>query len=54
MGKMVGKQSIEFEKAPYIIEGIHCRTEEGVVLGNLFDEVARTYAGTESWEEAVC
>lgn len=55
MGKMVGKQSIEFEKAPYIIEGasIVGQKEGDGPLGNLFDEVCLDpMIGTESWEEA--
>lgn len=55
MGKMVGKQSIEFEKAPYIIEGasIVGQKEGDGPLGNLFDEVCMDpMIGTESWEEA--
>lgn len=55
MGKMVGKQSIEFEKAPYIIEGasIVGQKEGDGPLGNLFDEVCQDpMLGTESWEEA--
>lgn len=55
MGKMVGKQSVEFEKAPYIIEGasIVGQKEGDGPLGNLFDEVCQdSMIGTKSWEEA--
>lgn len=55
MGKMVGKQSIQFEKAPYIIEGasIVGQKEGEGPLGKLFDEVCvDPMLGTQSWEEA--
>lgn len=55
MGKIVGKQSIQFEEAPYIIEGASVvgQKEGDGPLGSLFDEVcADPMLGTESWEEA--
>lgn len=55
MGQVLGKQSIVFEKAPYIIEGasIVGQKEGDGPLGKLFDEVcADPVLGTNSWEEA--
>lgn len=55
MGQMVGKQSVIFEKAPYIVEGasIVGQKEGDGPLGKLFDEVyADPMLGTDSWEEA--
>lgn len=55
MGQMVGKQSIFFEKAPYIIEGssIVGQKEGDGPLGKLFDVVEQDpMLGRDSWEEA--
>lgn len=55
MGQMLGKQSVVFEKAPYIVEGASVvgQKEGDGPLGKLFDEVyADPMLGTQSWEEA--
>lgn len=55
MSEMLGKQSIRFEKAPYIIEGasiVGDKEGEGP-LGKMFDEICKDpMLGTKSWEEA--
>lgn len=55
MGKMIGKQSIEFETPPYIIEGASVvGPKEGKgPLGKLFDVVEQDpMLGQDSWELA--
>lgn len=55
MGRMIGKQSIAFDDAPYIVEGASIVGEkegEGP-LGKLFDVVEQDpMLGQDSWEEA--
>ena len=55
MGRMLGKQSIVFDKAPYIIEGssIVGQKEGEGPLGKVFDVVEQDpMLGRETWEEA--
>ncbi len=55
MGQMLGKQSVKFENAPYIIEGasIVGQKESEGPLGKLFDVVEQDpMLGQDSWEEA--
>ncbi|MBQ8184968.1 MAG: stage V sporulation protein AD [Lachnospiraceae bacterium] len=55
MTQMLGKQSIQFEKAPHILCGasIVGKKEGEGPLGKLFDEVEMDpMAGQQSWEEA--
>ena len=55
MGRIIGKQSVEFENAPYIIEGasvVGPKEGEGP-LGKYFDVVEQDpMLGSNAWEEA--